>query len=481
MRTKRNTLLNLMGAVVPIGVTLITVPIFLQLIGAERYGTLAILWALMGYFGFMDLGLGRAIAQRLASPVGRSPFQRSGLVWTALAMTALLGTVAGIILWLSADFILSHWIDMTPENLAEAKGAVPWFVAALPLIFSASILNGALHGRQNFLAMNLLAITGGTLAQLLPLTVAALGHVSLGWLVPAALGAHLITFAINFSYCRRHLPLRLKPHFHPEHLKPLFSYGGWVSVMSIMAPLLVTIDRMVIGALAGAKAVAFYTVPYSIVTKLMALSRSLHSAIFPRLASAQEHEANMLVEKSSRALLAVMTFMVLVLIPVIHPFLILWVGSDFATQAQGIGEVILLGVLINSIVIPHHSWLMAKSRVRAITLVYLIQIPFYFFFLWFGLSYLGVIGAALAWTVRILMDTVLLLWISGTIEGAIKYSLVPIFLVTASVVSTRIFPWNDLNRWTIAVLLILIAVGYNWRTIQKGFGYLFKRQVVVTT
>jgi O-antigen/teichoic acid export membrane protein len=76
MSIRRHTAYNLMGAIVPLAVSLITIPIYLKMIGAERYGTLAILWTFMGYFGFMNLGLGRAVAQRLASANDSSPAQR---------------------------------------------------------------------------------------------------------------------------------------------------------------------------------------------------------------------------------------------------------------------------------------------------------------------------------------------------------------------------------------------------------------------
>ena len=476
MSIKKNTLLNLSGTVIPIAVNLITVPIYLKLIGAERYGTLVILWALMGYFGFMDLGLGRAVAQRLAGVGAKSAYGRSSLVWTALGMTFSLGVLGGLVLWFSADFVLTRWVDMSLENLAEAKGAIPWFVVAMPLILNASILTGALHGRQHFLAMNLIRVTGTTLAQVVPLTVAMTGHISLDCLVPAALSARLVTLIINFRLCRRSLPLRNKPHFQSKHIKPLFHYGGWVSIMSLMAPLLVTIDRMVIGAMAGAKAVTFYTVPYSIVTRLMTLSGSLHSAIFPRLAAVQDREARNLVDRASRSLVALMTLVALPGIALVHPFLILWVGEEFANQSQGVGEVILLGVLINSIVIPHHAYLMANGKPRLISCIYLLQLPIYFLLLWLGLSQVGVLGAALAWTLRVLIDTILLLWASSAFKRAVTYCFLPLILGTASVLNALLYPVEEPVRWFLAGLLILFSICLGWDPLNKTASIILRKK-----
>jgi O-antigen/teichoic acid export membrane protein len=57
---KTNFILNLSSPFVQIAIALVMVPIYLHHVGDARYGVLSIVWILLGYFGFLDLGLTRA-------------------------------------------------------------------------------------------------------------------------------------------------------------------------------------------------------------------------------------------------------------------------------------------------------------------------------------------------------------------------------------------------------------------------------------
>jgi O-antigen/teichoic acid export membrane protein len=53
----RNIATNFIGLVLPVFVSLATVPPDIRGLGLERYGVISLVWALVGYFGVLDLGI----------------------------------------------------------------------------------------------------------------------------------------------------------------------------------------------------------------------------------------------------------------------------------------------------------------------------------------------------------------------------------------------------------------------------------------
>lgn len=458
MSLSKHTIVNLMGNVLPMVLALVTVPLYLNYIGGERYGVLAIIWALFGYFGFFDFGFGRAVSQRMSRLSSADASECSNLLWTAIVSTFLLGLVGSFLLWMSADYILSHLIKMSESSREEVANALVWLLISLPLLLPTTVLNGALQARLRFVELNIIYVFGNILGQLLPLAFAASGYVQLQILVPAVVATRLITICLSFSQCRHHVPLIGSPHFELKHLKPLIGYGGWVSVMTMLSPLLMTVDRFVIAALSGASAVAHYTVPYDLVSRSMVISSSLSSAIFPRLAAANVEQAGDIAIRATRVLVAVMTPVVIFALFTVHPFLNIWVGEAFSNSSAKVAEVILLGVWINSLVIPHHARLLAADNPKIVVIIYLIQIPVYFLVLWIGITKFGIIGAAVAWSLRVLLDTLMLLRAAGVLGSTFRTMFFPFTLVGLAGLVTLSMKFSSSLHWTIGLILLLISL-----------------------
>jgi hypothetical protein len=95
---KANFVFNVLGTLASLVVAFVTVPIYVSHIGAARYGVVSIVWLLLGYFGFLDLGLSRASVNALSKLKSSSQEERSKVLITTFSLNLALGTLGGLII-----------------------------------------------------------------------------------------------------------------------------------------------------------------------------------------------------------------------------------------------------------------------------------------------------------------------------------------------------------------------------------------------
>jgi O-antigen/teichoic acid export membrane protein len=460
---RRHTTYNLLGSTIPLAVSLVTIPIYLGLIGEARYGVLAIAWLLLGYFGLFDLGLGRATAQRIAALRDSTASERAQTFWTALTLNVGLGVVGGLLIWPIAAYFFGNVFKVEEVLRPEVQAAVPWLILAVPMATLSGVLSGALQGRERFLELNLISVFGTVLFQLLPLAAAMLWGANLSVLLPAALSARLLTLLMLFERCRRHVFFNYGTTFVRAQAGQLLRFGGWVTVTSFVGPMMVILDRFIIGAIAGAKAVTYYTVPFQLGERTTIISSSLSSALFPRFAAATLQEEQRLAHQGLRTLVVVMTPLVVAGILFMEPFLSWWIAPAFAQQSARVGQVILLGFWANSFAIIPFAQLQARGRPDLVAKCHLWEMLPYFALLYLGLRTLGMVGAAVAFSLRVLADFALLAGFAGILRLSLRSLLTPAILLGAAfLTATQSIPGKPV--WLALVTVnLLIAMAWAWR------------------
>ncbi len=405
---KHNTLLNLAGSVAPIFISLVTVPLYLRLIGNARYGVMAIVWVLLGYFGVFNLGLGRATANQVARYKGAPQEDVEALFWTAFLMNVGGGLMGAAIILVAGNLLFNSVLRIPSDLRPEALAALPWLAAAVPVTTVSAVLWGALEGRERFDVVNGLAVFGTILSQLMPLWVAYRYGPELGRLIGATVLALAISGGISLIVCFRIIPLAGPPRFHPTWTGRLFRFGGWITVTALVGPFLTTLDQLVIGSKVGVQTLPYYSVPYNLVTRLSLLPSSLSRTLFPRFSMLTMEESRSVGNVACLALGAIMTPVIVITIVLIQPFLKIWIGPEMAQVGGPVGEIILVGVWLNSLALIPYALLQGQGRPDLTAKFHLLELPIYVAALWLGLATLGLPGAALAWTLRVLLDTALL-------------------------------------------------------------------------
>jgi O-antigen/teichoic acid export membrane protein len=417
---RRNTAINLVGSALPLVVSLATVPVYIRVIGPERYGVLLIVWALLGYFGAFDLGLSRAVANRIAQLGPDAPKARSQVVWTGLFISFGVGLVGGAAMILAGYLFTDRLLAISPELRHDTIASLIWLGAAVPLSNAMWLLIGSLEGQERFVLSNSVTVVATIASQALPLTLGLLTNSSVLWMLIGVAAASLLGLLVAFAVCARAVPLGRVGGFDRSLAVGLARYGGWVMLTGFVSPILTIADRLVIGAISGVRAVTVYTVPYNLVSRIGIVPLSLARTLFPRFSLLKGNDAGLVQQRAIVALTMVLSPVSVIGMFILEPFLHLWVGGALAPQAARVGEIVLLGVFANAVASVPYTYLQGQGRPDLPAKFHLIEVVPYLLLLWAGLRYVGIDGAAWATTARMSVDAILLSWAAGLRRRAVS-------------------------------------------------------------
>jgi O-antigen/teichoic acid export membrane protein len=472
-----NYVLNAIGALVPVAVGLIVVPLYIHRIGADRFGIMSIVWILLGYFGFLDFGLSRASSNALSRLSGSGPSERVPVLLTALYLNIAFGAIAGIVVYAGGSLALFYTDVVSAQFKDEIVGALPWMACMLPLSMVTAVGMGAIESRERFLVSNLFSSLSSILAQVTPLLCAIFIGPELNVIVPAALLARVAsTLAVLAYVIHTERPIRLS-QFDRQHVRPLLGYGAWVSLTGIISPLLETVDQMIIGALLGPAAIAHYNVPMNLATRTQFVATAMAKTLFPRLSSLRSDEAHALALQSTVVLAYGFCLVCSPAIILAGPFLNLWIGAEFASYSTPVAIILLIGAWTNGIAFVPFTFLQSRGRPDLAAKIHTVEIIPFLLSVWAFTTWWGLPGAALAWTLRVTADLFLMLR-GGDLIGRPLLKLIPAsIIIVGSCLVAHYFKPVGLASIVVACLFGSVALG-SAMIFDKGFRGIFINLII---
>ncbi len=463
----RNWALNLVGQVLPLPVALITIPYVIHGFGTERFGLLSIAWVLLGYIGFFDLGLGRATTKFVAECLGRDEtHELPRLVWTSVGSQVMFALVGAFLAAAATPVLVDRFLKISPALTGEAKASFIILAAALPIVIAGNGFRGTLEAAQRFDLVNYVKVPANVSILLLPALAIPLGLRLPGVVLLLGL-ARLASGLAYLICCFRLFPALLTDFsFDSKLLRSLFSYGGWVTVSNVVGPFLTYMDRFFVGSLLSVTAVGYYTAPYEAISRVWVFPGSLVATLFPAFstldAGGSKQRVRDLCVRSLKSLLLVLGPSLLLVVTFAHEALRLWLGADFAAKSTSVLQILAIGVLISCLATVPFTVIQGLGRPDLTAKLHLLELPFYAASLWFLLKHMGLAGAALAWTLRLLLDAVLLfgvaLWLKFMSLRSAAIGLGKTALVVLAFGVTLSLPWLARGSLLVQSLLATLLV-----------------------
>jgi O-antigen/teichoic acid export membrane protein len=408
----KNTLWNLIGQTIPLFIALLTIPMLIKELGAERFGILTLAWTLIAYFSLFDFGISRALTQFLAEKLISSDMKEApSIARTALYLIFLLGLTGGVIMFLISPW-LTHDILKVQESMQQEMLFSLYLLAfAIPFIITSAGLCGILAAYQRFDLINFIRIPASILTFCGPIFVLFFSTNMLFVIAFLAVEQALVSF-VYFRLSLLVMPsLRNGTWFRGPEIVPLLKFGTWMTISNIVGPIMVYMDRFFIGALISLSAVAYYVTPYELVTKLWIVPGSIVSVIFPAFAAnflRNQDKTKLYYGRSIKYIFFILFPVALVIICIAQEGLEFWLNSEFAKNGAHIMQWLTVGVFINSLAQVPLTLIQGIGRPHITTKIHLIELPCYLAALWWLLKNYGIEGAAFAWCVRVTVDAIIL-------------------------------------------------------------------------
>jgi len=258
-----NVLWSWLSVTVNIFVGLVLSPIIIRTLGEERYGVWALVFALIDYYWFFDLGFNTAITNFCARfRAGNEAEKLNVVINTALFYFALIAVILGSLAVAAARNVQALFPRVSPAHSSELSlliliAGVSWAFFTILHVFTS-----ALDGFQRFDltsrsgSVAVLARSGGCVA----LLMSGYGLVEMSL---AAVAGQLIGYLMNLLAFQRVFPqLRFSMTLvRRSMLREMASYGLHSFLATTATVLLNQGPPLLIGRLRGMAEVGFFTLP----------------------------------------------------------------------------------------------------------------------------------------------------------------------------------------------------------------------------
>ncbi len=415
-RTARNSYLNLGGLALPLVIGVMLVPVTMRGLGIARFGLLSIALTVLEYSTLFALGLGPATTRHVAESIAKNDDSTSDLVVMSIVGHIVLGAIGCIIIVLLAPVLANVVFDVPQSLRAEAAAVFRLVGLMVPTTLLLLSLFGALEGAGRFGLVNLLRVPISALSFVIP-AVAVTRGVGLPAILSFLVVLRLIVCLILALIVGATLPgYRWRWPRDWRRIRPLVTFGAWLSVSNVVSPTLVYADRFILGAVRGLSAVGLYSAPFDAVMRLLMIPGSLARAMFPSVSAlqgtAQRTTLQPLFRRAVSMVFLLMAGPVVLLMLFAPQLLEVWLGAEVAVATTTAIRILALGLMFNAIAFVPSTFLAALGRPDISAKFHLLELAIHLPLTWWLVSRYGIVGAATAWSARVMVDSALLFWAS---------------------------------------------------------------------
>lgn len=472
-RVVKSSLWTLLGQVAPLFVSLVTTPFTIRLLGAEGYGVFVLIGLIPTYLSFADFGMSMASTKFGSEAYAEGDQEKEANVVRTAAFIALcssLPVAAGLMIF--APRIVG--LFSVPEHLfADAVFALRLAAITFVVNFLCGIFNTPQLARLRMdlnTAINTIPRMLGLIAT--PIVI-YLGYGIVG-AVTVLLAASILNLTGHLIVSGRLVRCLFRFGYDQEAVPKLLKYGGgWLAAM-ISGAVLSHSEKLVLARSSSIENLAHYSVAFTFASMSTLFVSSLQQSLIPGFAQIlgddKREQLYSLYALSLRIGVIIMLPVLMTGLVVAEPFFTVWAGEEFGRKSTIPFFFLLFGMFFSVVGCIPGSLVLASGRTDILAKLYWLQILPYLMLVFFLAKNFEAEGAAIAWSLRVAADALLIVFIAK------KIHLIPNmfkglsirFLAIATVFSPvflLVLVFHSSLIWQIIILIVvsLCYIGMVWR------------------
>lgn len=466
---------TLAGTILPLLVSFFSTPFTIRFLGSEAYGVLILVGLIPTYFSFADFGMGIASTKFGSEAYGQGNREKEGEIVRTAAFIALLSSLFfAIPTFAFSHWIVTSWFSVPAKYQTSASIALKITCVSFVLGILSAVFNTPQVARLRMdLNTSVNAVPKILMGVITPIVLYLGGQVVEAVWVAFFAAVSLFVGTVFFS--GKLLPELYQTAINRNLYCPLLKFGSsWVAAM-IAAVLLINVEKFFLARYASVKSLAFYSVAFTFANMATMFSTSMTQSLIPAFsqlfASERREEFNTLFARCIRLNLIWVLPAITIMFVIAKPFFTVWAGADFGVESSTPFYILLLGLLFNILAYIPHSAITATGRTDVLAKLYWIESVIYLFAVAWLVKRYQIIGAAAAWSLRVIMDALIIIWLSKKVAD-VSFSFLAHFSslsVGAGILMIPIFfstLYNNFSLWLAPLTLVctLIYLFLIWKT-----------------
>lgn len=386
MSVKRNVIANYFGQGWRAALSLLLLPVYLQLLGLEAFGLIGVFTMLQNWLILVEAGIRPTLIREMARFDAGSleATQVNNLLRTfeiiALGLIALLVTLS----ILTAPWLADHWLNAStlPSGEIAQALAIMGIVAAIKIL--EGIYSSCLAGLQRQVLDNALSTVFATLRGFGALAILYFWSPTIfAFFVWQGLVSVLSVISYMVAVYRL-LPTPDAPRrFSRTAFRNVRAFAGGMATITFQSVILSQTDKIILAKILPLKEFAMYSLANALANGLTLLTGPLTGAYYPRFTAlrAMDRERQLIhvFHQASQFITVFVGAAAFTLICNAQKVLLVWTSDpSLAYDVSALLMILALGTFLHSLVwVPYHvqlayGWTSLTIKVNAVAMIVLI-------------------------------------------------------------------------------------------------------------